>query len=106
VHDATPEPCPCGEARRILTRDDNDLLSVHVVAISSDSAAHYHRRTTETYFVLEGEGSIELDGRREPIGPGSVVHIPAGVRHRAVGRLRILNIVQPPFDPADEFLDE
>ncbi len=26
-------------------------------------------------------------------------------RHRAVGRLRIVNICLPPFDPADEWFD-
>jgi hypothetical protein len=27
------------------------------------------------------------------------------VRHRAVGRMTILNVVVPPFDPADEWFD-
>jgi hypothetical protein len=30
---------------------------------------------------------------------------PAGVQHRATGRVTILNVVMPPFDPADERLD-
>ena len=30
---------------------------------------------------------------------------PPGVRHRAVGRMTILNVVVPPFDPADEWFD-
>jgi hypothetical protein len=33
------------------------------------------------------------------------VLIPPGVRHRAVGRMTILNMVVPPFDPADEWFD-
>ena len=39
------------------------------------------------------------------VGPGSAVLIPPGVRHRAVGKMRILNVVVPPFDPADEWFD-
>jgi hypothetical protein len=31
--------------------------------------------------------------------------IAQGVRHRAVGRMTILNVVVPPFDPADERFD-
>ena len=105
--DETPSvPCPCGEAQRILTGEDNDRLSVHVVHVSRDSRPHYHETLTETYVVLDGEGVIELDGEEVPLRPGTVVHIPPGVRHRAVGALTILNIVTPPFDPSDEHLVE
>ena len=52
--------------------------------------------------MLEGSGVMELDDERVEISPGDVIHIPPGVRHRAVGSLTILNIVTPPFDPADE----
>ncbi len=100
--DTPSVPCPCGEAARILTGEDNDALSVHVVRISKDSEKHYHTRLTETYYVLEGSGVMELDDERVEISPGDVIHIPPGVRHRAVGSLTILNIVTPPFDPADE----
>ena len=27
-------------------------------------------------------------------------------RHRAVGRMRVLNVVVPAFDPADEWFDQ
>ncbi|MFO0845247.1 MAG: hypothetical protein U0797_23170 [Gemmataceae bacterium] len=40
-----------------------------------------------------------------PVRPGSAVMIPPGVRHRAVGRMKILNVVAPPFDPADEWFE-
>jgi hypothetical protein len=30
---------------------------------------------------------------------------PAEVRHRAAGRMTVLNVVVPPFDPADESFD-
>ena len=49
--------------------------------------------------------AVELDGERVAVGPGGAVLIPPGVRHRAVGRMTILNVVVPPFDPADEWFD-
>jgi mannose-6-phosphate isomerase-like protein (cupin superfamily) len=48
---------------------------------------------------------MELDGERVPLRVGSTVMIPPGVRHRAVGSMTILNVVIPPFDPADEWFD-
>jgi mannose-6-phosphate isomerase-like protein (cupin superfamily) len=98
-------PCPCGSARRAFTEDPARVASIHVVEIKEDSEAHYHERQTEVYYVLEGEGSIELDDERLPLRPGTSVLIKPGCRHRAVGKLRVLNFVVPAFDPADEHVD-
>ena len=101
----TGVPCPCGIARRVISKDDGRDLSVHFVDISREARAHYHRQLNETYVFLEGEGFMELNGERIAVGPGSVVNIPPGVVHRAIGQFKIVNIVVPPFDPADEFED-
>jgi mannose-6-phosphate isomerase-like protein (cupin superfamily) len=60
---------------------------------------------TEIYYVLEGEGHLELDGDRIELRPGCAVMIKPGCRHRAVGRLKIINVPIPAFDPADEWFD-
>jgi mannose-6-phosphate isomerase-like protein (cupin superfamily) len=103
-----PTPCPCGASRRAFIRPDNQLVSVHLVEIARDSQTHYHKAQTETYYFLEGEGEVELDGRRHPVKPGMTLMIRPGTRHRAIpgtGPMKILNIVVPPFDPADEWFD-
>jgi mannose-6-phosphate isomerase-like protein (cupin superfamily) len=84
---------------------DNPVATLHMVDISSDSEVHYHKRLTEIYLVLEGEGYMELDGDRVPVKPLTAVFIKPGCRHRAVGRLRIVNIPVPAFDPEDEWFD-
>ena len=98
-----PVPCPCGEARRAFNDPDNTLATVHLTDISKDSRAHYHKRMTEIYIVLEGEGVLEADGQTYPLKPLTAVMIPPGCVHRAVGNLRIINVPMPPFDPSDEF---
>ena len=60
---------------------------------------------TEIYLVLEGEGHLELDGELVPVRPMTTVYIKPGCRHRAVGRLKIINIPVPAFDPEDEWFD-
>lgn len=100
-----PVPCPCGAARRAFAGGEANLASVHVVDIREDSRAHYHQRMTEIYVVLEGVGQIELDGQLVPLKPLTAVYIRPGCRHRAIGKLRILNIPIPAFDPADEWFD-
>lgn len=104
--EAAAVPCPCGDATRILTAADGGPCSVHVTRIRT-AQRHHHRRTTEVYYILHGTGKVELDEEWAPIGPGCVVHIPAGVRHRVVADDEIETVVVavPPFDPADEFVD-
>ena len=77
-----------------------------MVDISADSRVHYHKKMTEIYLALEGEGHIELDGDRHPVRPMTAVFIKPGCRHRAVGRMRIINIPIPAFDPSDEWFDD
>ena len=78
---------------------------MHQVDIKADAQSHYHNAMTEIYVVLEGAGEMELDGERVPVRPMSSIMIKPGCRHRAIGKLKILNIAIPKFDPADEWFD-
>jgi len=98
-------PCPCGFSRRGFAVPGNPTATMHLVDIESDARTHYHKTLTELYLVLEGEGFIELDGERHPVKPMSAILIRPGCRHRAVGRLKIVNVALPAFDPQDEWFD-
>ena len=97
--------CPCGASRRAFVSPDNTTATVHMVDISADSRAHYHKKLTETYFVLEGVGKMELDGELFDLRPGTVVLIKPLCRHRALGDIRIIVTAIPAFDPDDEWFD-
>ncbi len=101
-----PVPCPCGQSRRALVGVDAAPCTVHRTQIEGRAEAHYHEHHTEIYYVLECDPAarIELDGQSVALKPGMCVMIPPGVVHRAEGRLTILNIVFPKFDPSDEVL--
>ncbi len=105
IADIDPVKCPCGETRRAFTDDPEQIASLHVVDITEDARAHYHKRLTEIYYVLEGTGQIELDGELFNIGPGDSILIKPGCRHRAIGKLKILNVPIPAFDADDEWFD-
>jgi mannose-6-phosphate isomerase-like protein (cupin superfamily) len=100
-----PVRCPCGQARRAFATPDNQTATLHLVDISVNARTHYHKRMTEIYLILEGEGFLELDGERIRVKPMSAVFIKPGCRHRAVGKLRIINIPVPAFDSTDEWFD-
>jgi mannose-6-phosphate isomerase-like protein (cupin superfamily) len=100
-----PTRCPCGWARRAFAGPDNPTATMHLVDIEADSRPHYHKRMTEIYLILEGEGHMELDGQRIPVKPMTAIFIKPGCRHRAVGKMRIINVPIPAFDPSDEYED-
>jgi mannose-6-phosphate isomerase-like protein (cupin superfamily) len=99
-----PVSCPCGSARRAFA--GKEVASLHLVEISADSRVHYHKKMTEIYLVLEGDGHIELDGEVFPVKPMTAIMIKPGCRHRAVGKLRVVNIPVPAFDEGDEWFDD
>ena len=100
-------PCPCGTARRAFGDVAEFPLTIHLTEIKADAALHYHRRLTETYFILECDSGarMQLDDEVIPLHPGRCILIPPGVRHRAIGVMKVLIVVSPKFDPADEFAD-
>ena len=100
-------PCPCGTARRAFADVEDFPGTVHVTEISEDAQTHYHRALTETYYFLEcgPDAKMQLDGDTVPVKPGMCILIPPGVRHRAVGKMKVLIIALPKFDPADEWMD-
>ena len=101
-----PVACPCGQSRRAFADPDNPTATIHMVDISKDARVHYHKKLTEIYLILEGEGHLELDGRMVPVKPMTTIFIKPGCRHRAVGTMRIINVSVPAFDPDDEWFDE
>jgi len=100
-------PCPCGTARRGFGAAADFPATIHVTEIAADARTHYHRRITEAYYFLEcaADAAMELDGEIVPVRPGMAILIRPGTRHRALGRMKVLIVAIPKFDPSDEFED-
>ncbi|WP_206170984.1 cupin domain-containing protein [Phragmitibacter flavus] len=66
---------------------------------------HYHKASEEIYFLLEGRGTMEIDGEVRVVGPGDAVLIPAGAWHQieALEGLRFLCCCAPPYRHEDTF---
>lgn len=100
--EALRERSTCGWRDRLASREDFDVAAwAHAVDIDG-AREHYHKLGTELYYVLEGEGTVMLDGKSHPVRKGSVVHIPPGVVHGAKGKMRVLVVGIP--DIADDDL--
>lgn len=100
-------PCPCGFARRAFADVDDLPVTIHVTDIELDSRLHYHKQLTETYYILEclPGAKMQLNNEMHDLVPGMAILIRPGTRHRAVGKMKVLIVVYPKFDPADEWFD-
>jgi len=96
------ERSTCGWRDRLISREDTEVAAwAHAVDIDG-AREHYHKRSTELYYVLEGDGHVVLNGVEQAVRKGSMVHIPPGVVHGAKGRMRVLVVGIP--DIADDDL--
>jgi mannose-6-phosphate isomerase-like protein (cupin superfamily) len=85
----------CGEIRCLIEQKDGAAAEVHHVRVH-DARLHYHERTDEIYYVIDGKGAMVLDEEEVELHPGVVVYVPRGVRHKAKGDLTVLVVCVPP----------
>lgn len=95
---------------RDLVPDAGELL-VDVVTYGPgvSVAEHYHEGTAHFFYVLEGEGIIEIEGEELPLTAGTVAWVCEGDRHRLYARegegMRVLEYFSN-NDHEITFLDE
>ena len=111
IRDFTQIPgvaCPCGTARRALDDVPDFPGTIHVTDISEEARLHYHKSLTETYFFLQcdPDAAMQLDDEVIAVRENMCILIRPGVRHRALGKMRVLIVVYPKFDPQDEWFDD
>ncbi|MDP7517455.1 MAG: cupin domain-containing protein [Nitrospinaceae bacterium] len=101
--EAEKERSACGYRYRLLSRGDDGVAAwAHAVDIDG-AKPHYHKRATELYYILEGGGKVVLDGEEREVRPGCMIHIPPGVVHGAIGKMRVLVVGIPDIDDSDVF---
>jgi len=112
IHRSMVEPflADDGSLVRELAAPGNAPLAAHSLAeirhpAGTASREHYHRVAEEVYYVLEGAGEVRVDGQARAIGPGDVVVISPGQRHKVaqLGRQDLVLLVTcvPAYSPEE-----
>ena len=74
-----------GQLLAVLLRGEETEGRIAVVEVAETAAAppprHVHHRHDELIYVLEGEFTFEVDGRRSFAPAGALVFVPRGVEH-------------------------
>ena len=83
----------------------NQSLAEATVPAGTATQRHYHRLSEEGYYLLEGEGEMEVDGTVRTVTAGDAILIPAGAWHRisATSTLRFLCCCAPPYAHEDTY---
>ena len=105
----TPFTTKDGSTIRELMHTGCQSLAEASLAPRRQTERHYHAASEELYYLVAGEGEMEIDGERTPVGVGDAVLIPPGAWHQitATGEseLRFLCCCAPPYSHADTFFE-
>ncbi len=83
-------------------------LAEAVVLPRKTTKYHYHKKSDEIYFILQGTGILEIEEERKKVRENDCILIRAGSRHRInnIGKieLKILCFLSPPYSHEDTVL--
>ena len=88
----------------VVKLNETDHITQLLVFIKTAEVPHYHAYHDLTFIVVEGEGELYLDGRKEVLKRGDVAFIPKGKVHYYTNRGEIsvlLAVFSPAYDGSD-----
>ena len=96
--------------RQLLHPDKIDVACryslCHAVVRAGQSTTPHRLRTSEVYYILEGEGVMFIDDESSPVRPGVAVYIPSNaaqhIENTGQADLKFLCIVDPAWREQDE----
>jgi mannose-6-phosphate isomerase-like protein (cupin superfamily) len=103
--DAVPFTTKDGSTIRELQHTDAQSLAEATLAAGGATQRHYHSASEEIYFLLAGEGVMEIEGETRRVTAGDAILIPPGAWHEitAATELRFLCCCAPPYSNDDTF---
>jgi len=84
----------CGQIRLLIEQKDAAAGEVCEVEIT-DAKLHYHERTDEIYYVLDGTGRMRVGDEEIELRKDMAVYVPRGMKHKAWGKLKVLVVCIP-----------
>ena len=86
--------------REVLATGPHSQVVVMSIPPGGDIGEEVHDDVDQTLVFVQGRGEAILNGRESTVGPGRLVHVPAGTRHNFVNTgaidLRLYTIYAPP----------
>lgn len=78
--------------------------------VGAQTTPHFHPRTEEIYYILEGHAKMQIGDETSDVGPGDAIAIPPGQRHTILNTgdvvLKFLCCCAPGYEHDDTVLDD
>lgn len=101
---ATMQPAAADNLEVVKLASDKHA-SQFLIFVRQAVKNHRHLTHSETIYILEGSGQMQLGDRRFAIGPGDFIQVPEGVVHgvtvTSATPLKALSVQAPEFDGTD-----
>lgn len=86
----------------------NQSLAEARLPVGATTTPHYHPRTEEIYYILEGRGSMVVGIETRDVGAGDAIAIPPGTQHQITNTgkevLKFLCCCAPGYEHDDTVL--
>jgi mannose-6-phosphate isomerase-like protein (cupin superfamily) len=86
--------------RHVLSTGPHAQVVVMSIRPGGEIGEEVHEHVDQILTFVDGEGVAIMDGDESRVGPGRLLHVPAGVRHNVVNRgsldLRLYTVYAPP----------
>jgi len=85
---------------------DTRYSLAHAKVKPGETSFAHRLKSSEVYYMLDGEGEMDIDGEKEKVSAGQVVYIPPNsvqkIRNTGKNDLAFLCIVDPAWKAEDE----
>jgi mannose-6-phosphate isomerase-like protein (cupin superfamily) len=96
--------------REILHPDKENLALryslAHAIVKPGDTTWKHRLKTSEVYYIIEGQGTMHINNESQPVKPGSTVYIPPlavqSITNSGKTDLKFICIVDPAWRKEDE----
>jgi Mannose-6-phosphate isomerase len=86
--------------REVVATGPHTQVVVMSIPPGGEIGEEVHPDVDQVLVFVSGEGAAIIDGERSRIGPGRLVHVPAGTRHNFVNTgptdMRLYTVYAPP----------
>lgn len=90
----------------MLSKNDSDNLSMVISRATNHRETALNTKSDRIYYVTKGEIKLKAGGDEFDAGIGDLVFIPANTEYEFSGTFEAIQVLSPPFDPANEPLDK
>ena len=88
----------------------NQSLAEATLPPNSRTDEHYHAKTEEIYYIIEGEGRMQIETEMQEVRVGDAIAIPPGKKHKlwnsGSAPLRLLCCCAPSYEHLDTIITE